>query len=457
LPFGTLEVQLDEASLIYSRHRLWDFYPLTDIEVTGFPTYYRWPGIGAPLAAKVVPSEKDADLIGPRIRVPVTAVLQPATPVKQLRAGNVHAALALYPGYGETEITVDGEAVPLESEPTASLGLGLSETKLWKLELSLFMGDSGLLNKKTQLVSTRPYRRGLIPVVMVHGTGSSAIRWADLYNEMDNDPRIHDRYQFWFFSYDSGNPIAYSASLLRQSLENAVAKLDPEGKDPALHRMIVMGHSQGGLLTRMLVVDSGDAFWRNLSSKPFDQVKMSDETRDLLQHALFVKPLPFVERVVFVATPHHGSYVAGSWFAHQGARLISMPLTITKTLTDFATINKDAMAISATRGSPTAVDNMTPGNPFVKTLSSLPIAPNVAVNSIIPVDGDPPYSGKNDGVVEYDSAHIEPVESEIVVRSTHSCQAKPETMEEVRRILLHHLDVGPKPVTGTGNGNGNGD
>src|SRR6185503_3481618 len=146
------------------------------------------------------------------------------------------------------------------------------------------------------------------------------------------------------------NPIAYSASLLRQSLENAVAQLDPEGKDPALRRMIVMGHSQGGLLTRMTVVDSGDAFWRNASSKPFDEVKMSPETHELLQHALFVKPLPFVERVVFVATPHHGSYVAGSWLAHQGARLVSMPLKITKTVTDFATLNKDALAISSTRG-----------------------------------------------------------------------------------------------------------
>ena len=54
------------------------------------------------------------------------------------------------------------------------------------------------------------------------------------------------------------------------------------------------------------------------------------------------------------------------------------------------------------------------------------------------------YSGKNDGVVEYDSSHIEPVESEVVVRSKHSCQSNPETMEEVRRILYHHLDVGPK-------------
>jgi pimeloyl-ACP methyl ester carboxylesterase len=292
-------------------------------------------------------------------------------------------------------------------------------------------------------VSTRPYRRGLIPVVFVHGTGSSAIRWAELYNEIDNDPRIHQHYQFWFFSYDSGNPIAYSASKLRSALESAVAKLDPEGKDPALQRMIVMGHSQGGLLTRMLVVDSGDAFWRNVSSKPFDEVKMSQETRDLLRAALFVHPLPFVERVVFVATPHHGSYVAGNWLAHQFARLISMPLSVTKAITDVATLDADARAIAKTRGSPTAVDNMTPGNPFIKTLSSLPISPRVAVNSIIPVDADPPYPGKNDGVVEYNSAHIEPVESEVVVHSPHSCQSNPATMAEVRRILLHHLEAGP--------------
>ena len=441
LPFGTLDVQVDDASLAWNSHQLWDFYPLTDIEVTGFPTYYRWAGLGAPLAAKVVPNPKDVDLLGPRIRVPVTAILRPKGLMQGLRDGTVHGRIDAYPGYGNTKIKIGDLEVPLEAEPTATLGLGLSETKLWKLELSNFLGDAGIITKRTQLVSTRPYERGLIPVVMVHGTGSSAIRWAELYNELDNDPRIHEHYQFWFFSYDSGNPIIYSSYLLRSALESAVAKLDPEGKDPALRRMVVMGHSQGGLLTKMTVVESGDAFWRNISSKPFAEVKMSAETRDLVQHAAFVHPLPFVTRVVFVATPHHGSYVAGNWLAHQFARLISMPLTLTKVVTDLATFDTEARALAKTRGAPTAVDNMTPGNTFVKTLATLPIAPDVAVNSIIPVDGDPPYSGKNDGVVEYDSAHIEPVESEVVVRSQHSCQSNPQTMEEVRRILLKHLDA----------------
>lgn len=439
LPFGTLDAALDPAKLVWSRHQLYDFFPLTDIEVTGFPTYYRWPGLGAPLAARVRPTEGDADLLAPRARVPLTAVLRPSDLTHGFRDGTVHAALEAYPGYGDTTIEVDGIEVPLEAEPTAALGLGLAETAIWKLELSIFLGGTSLVTKPARLVSTRPYRRGLIPVVMVHGTGSSAIRWAQLYNELDNDPRIHDHYQFWFFSYDSGNPIIYSSSLLREALEQTVAKLDPDGRDPALRRMIVMGHSQGGLLTKMTVVESGDAFWRNLSKEPLEQLKLSDETRDLLRRVMFVHPLPFVRRVVFVATPHHGSYIAGNWFAHQFARLINAPVTVTKVMADFATVDRKALAVENIRGVPTAVDNMTPGNPFVKTLATLPIAPDVVANSIIPVDADPPPQGKNDGVVQYDSAHIEGVESEFIVRSPHSCQANPHTMLEVRRILLKHL------------------
>jgi hypothetical protein len=42
-------------------------------------------------------------------------------------------------------------------------------------------------------------------------------------------------------------------------------------------------------------------------------------------------------------------------------------------------------------------------------------------------------------VVKYTSAHVAGVESELVVRSGHSCQGNPVTIEEVRRILRVHL------------------
>ena len=135
-------------------------------------------------------------------------------------------------------------------------------------------------------MATRPYRPGLIPVVFVHGTASSAARWAQLFNELDNDPRLFSRYQFWFFSYETGNAIPYSAMLLREALANAVAQLDPEGKDPALRQMVVIGHSQGGLLTKCMVVEPGNSFWANVSDHPLDELGLPAETADLLRRAL---------------------------------------------------------------------------------------------------------------------------------------------------------------------------
>ncbi|HLY38315.1 MAG TPA: alpha/beta hydrolase, partial [Candidatus Binatia bacterium] len=442
LPFGTVDVALDPAALTWSGHPLTSFFPLAELEVKGFPTYYRWPGLGAPLAAGIAPGEgKDQDILARRARVPVTVILRPTDVGRELRAGRVQATLELYPGYGEETITVGKRRVPLEAEPTAALALTLAETATWKLELTGFLRGAGVVEEKARLVSTRPYRPGLIPLVFVHGTQSSAARWAQLYNELDNDPRIHAHYQFWFFSYSSGNPIAYSAMLLRESLERVVKQLDPDGRDAALRRMVVMGHSQGGLLTKTTVVESGDAFWRNMSRKPLEELNISDASRDLLRRVVFVHPLPFVRRVIFVATPHHGSYVAGSWIAHQVAKLVHAPLDVSRVVTEAVTLNKDALALEGVRGAPTAVDNMTPGNRFVRTLVQLPIAPGVTAHSIIPVKGGAPPQGQNDGVVEYDSAHIDGVESELVVyHQTHSCQSNPHTIAEVRRILLEHLE-----------------
>jgi hypothetical protein len=146
-----------------------------------------------------------------------------------------------------------------------------------------------------------------------------------------------------------------------------------------------------------------------------------------------------VRRVVFVATPQHGSFFAGSRFAHLGARLITFPLDLTHLSADLLLRNQKTIAFARMAKIPTAVDNMTPGNPFIRSLASIPITPGVHAHSIIAVKGDGPYEDGNDGIVEYKSAHIDGVDSELVVRSAHSCQAHPNTLAEVRRILLLHL------------------
>jgi pimeloyl-ACP methyl ester carboxylesterase len=444
LPFGTLEVAFDPSKLRWSTHVLESFVPIAELEVHGLPTLHRWPGIGAPLAAHVKTDVggKAGDLLGQNVRVPVTALLRFSDLRRDIESGRLHATLEIHAGYGDQRVTIAGQDVPLEAEPSAALALTLSDAPIWSTELRGFLRGS-LLQDKTRLVALSPYYPGSIPVVFVHGTASSAARWAELYNELDNDPRLHGRYQFWFFSYETGNPIAYSAMRLRDSLTAAIALVDPAGKDPALHRMVLIGHSQGGLLVKAMAVDSGVDFWRNVSGKSLDEMKISDSTRELLRRAFIYTPLPFVRRVIFVSTPQHGSYVAGNWIAHQVARLVRVPLDVTRVVADVVQGDRAALVMRGAKDAlpriPSSVDNMTPGNPWVKTMAAKRIAPGVHAHSVIAITDGVISEHANDGVVAYASAHIEDVDSELVVQSGHSCQANPHTIAEVRRILLLHL------------------
>jgi len=315
LPFGQLSVDVDNARLRWAGRELYGFASMADLKVTGLEARYRRSGIGAPLAARTrvidsKPLEGEAKYLAPRARVPVTAVLLIDDARRQLGQGTLHASLETFSGWDDSMVKIDGRDVPLEVEPSATLAWSLADSPIWSWELKGFLtGD--LLAQRSQLVFISPYKRGKIPVVFVHGTASSAGRWADMLNDLLADPRIRERYEFWFFLYPTGNPIPFSAMVLRDALSDAVNQLDPQGTDAGLRDMVVIGHSQGGLLTKMTAIHSGSVMWDSFSSRPLDELKLSDETRELLRGALFVEPLPFVHRVVFISTPHRGSYVAG--------------------------------------------------------------------------------------------------------------------------------------------------
>jgi hypothetical protein len=273
-----------------------------------------------------------------------------------------------------------------------------------------------------------------MPLVLVHGTASSPARWAELVNELENDPRFWQNYEIWLFMYNTGNPIAYSALLLRDALTELVAELDPEGKDPGLKNMVVAGHSQGGLLTKMSVIDSRMKLWP--FSVPPDQLTVSDEFRDLLTRGLIIKPLPFVKEVIFIATPHRGSYQALGFLGDLASWLVNMPGRFAKLSLDILTLQKQGVILGPFSGIPTSITNMNPNNRFIKALSAIPIADGVVAHSIIPVHGDGPPEEGDDGVVKYTSAQIDGVASQKIVRSSHSTQGHPETIQEVKRILF---------------------
>src|SRR4026207_1541493 len=204
--------------------------------------------------------------------------------------------------------------------------------------------------------------------------------------------------------YNTGNPVAYSAMLLRDVLIKVVKELDPDDKNTGLKRIVIMGHSQGGLLTKMTVIDSGMHLWP--FSVPPEELDVAVETRELLVHGFLLKPLPFVRRVVFIATPHRGSYQALGILGSLGSWLVNLPGRFTKLSIDFLTLQRKGIFLGpASSRLPTSIDNMNPTNRFIVALSAIPIADGVVANSIVGVDGGGPPAGGGDGGGKYSSAH----------------------------------------------------
>ena len=443
LPFGQqVAVHLEPDALRWADRDLVQFVPAAELRVRGLRARYRRPGIGAPLAARAVETTpgKAQNFLGPDLRTPVTALLRIDDARRQLTEPILHGSLEVYSAFDRRSVDIDGREVRLEVEPTAALAWTLSESPKWRWERrGFFLGDLLRTELPTGITFSQPFRRGRIPVVFVHGTASSAGRWADMLNDLENDPRVRERFQFWFFHYATGSPIPYSAMLLRDALNEAVAQLDPEGTDPALHQMVVVGHSQGGLIAKMTAVDSGTRLWDSISRAPLDDLDVSSDTRQLLQRALFVHPLPFVRVVVFIATPHRGSSLTTGLFARVMARFVRLPANVLGATADLLEGNSDALLLDPRGPRFGSVYGMRPRSPLLETLAATPIAPGVAAHSIIPVTGAGAGENATDGVVTYRSAHLDGVESELVIPfSGHSVQGHPLATAEVRRILLEH-------------------
>jgi pimeloyl-ACP methyl ester carboxylesterase len=438
LPFGRVHVAVNPSGFEWHNRRIAALTPVQEVAIRGLANRYRHPGIGAPLAAATQPIVAENGMqVAPRMKLPMTAMLRLDAPRRQLAQRDLRATLDLYNTHDVATTTVAGKSVPLEADETVVLAYALASPEIWERELEAFFSGVFSESTPTQLASIDAYRPGRIPVVFVHGTASSAGRWGDMVNDLLDDPRIRDGYQFWFFTYDTGNPVLYSAALLREALRDAVRKLDPAGTDPALSEMVVIGHSQGGLLAKAMVVDTGDRVWEAIAYKPIDEVRLSPEGRDLLRRAVFIKPLPYVRRVVFIATPHRGSYLTEYPVTEFLGRFLTLPFRIVRTVVELERNAGDFKVNPRNLGSG-SLFGMTPNNPVLQTMAATPIAPGVHAHSIIAASGNGPVEDSNDGVVEYSSSRLAAVDSEYIVRSTHSTQSNPYTIEEVRRILLLH-------------------
>ena len=429
---------------------------VSDYEILGLKNHYHTYGLGVPLIGvrRSYPGEPPAAKYYPAdISFPVTALLRPAldaggSGARAAASMRNRGVLELYDPLSMGDVVVSNVRVPLESDFTTPLAYFLSNP-------AFDVPTAGLLRPERLLAAVngsrplmglymvQPYEPGKIPVLMVHGLWSSPITWMAMFNDLRSIPEIRDHYQFWFYLYPTAQPFWNSAAMLRRDLVEVRRMLDPEHREPALDEMVLIGHSMGGLLSRLQTVPSGEAYWGTVTDKPFDRVKASPEVQERLRECFFFEPNPSVRRVVTIGTPCRGSNFSNQTTRWLAKILISLPTMLIQSQEALFRDNKDLFSEKSLLRISNSIDALSPRSPIFPVFVSTPHPPWVTYHNIIGMIPREGLLGKltsGDGVVGYESAHMDDVVSELIVPADHSSvHAHPLAVLEVRRILLQHL------------------
>ena len=161
-----------------------------------------------------------------------------------------------------------------------------------------------------------------------------------------------------------------------------------------------------------------------------------------MQNVFFFKPLPFIKRVVFIATPHAGSDLADKGISRFFAGFIDLPDIVNDTA-GLLFANKDiefAFNPKEPRKIYNSIELLSPSSRFTVTTNKIPLNPDIPYHSIIGIRHDKEGPGGSDGIVPYESSHLDFTVSEKLVPSTHEAQKHPLAIDEVKRILKLHIE-----------------
>jgi len=393
--------------------------------------------------------EQPVDRFFPRVGIysAVTSLLLFDAPGPGAPAQHV-AHLCFYDALQVDAIDIRGVRVPLAADFTAPLGLQVSRGSLKNIGLAQTLAAEKWLDE-AGFYMTEPFDPHKIPLITVHGLLSSPITWLNLQNDLVGDPEIRQHYQIWHFFYPAGLPIAFSARLFRDKLQELYHFFDPHDQYPALHNSVIIAHSMGGLLAHTVISDSGDQLWHEFFQKAPDETTLSAEVKQELDHTLRFQRFPFIKRIIFVAVPHRGSALSESFAGEIGRMLITTPKTILQSLhlvlEQLGTAMAPDVKTYLIEEDPSSIRALSPNNPLIKALAQIAIDRHIPFHSIIGDRGLGNGAQGSDGVVPYTSAHLDGAESELIVPTGHSAHIHPLAVREVKRILKLHLHQSSVP------------
>jgi pimeloyl-ACP methyl ester carboxylesterase len=428
---------------------------VSDYEIAGGLTnLHHTYGLGVPLiAVRAKHEEEDAaeKFYPPGLSFPVTAFLRVAADSNPESNGVHHCVLELHDPLHATTLSVCDRLVPLETDLTTPLAFFLDNPAFKAQDIStdgLFNPGGATETKIKGMYMVEPYDPNKIPVVMVHGLWSSPTTWMEMFNDLRSFPEIRDRYQFWFYLYPTGQPFWVSAAQMRDDLADVRRKLDPGGQNGNLDQMVLVGHSMGGLVSKLQTLESGDDFWHILSDKPLSDLKAADQDREKLARLVYFHPNPAVKRIITIGTPHHGSDFANDYTRLFFRKFIHLPDMLTELTNKLVVANPGFFKNTAMLTTTTSIDSLAPNDPIFPVMVTAQKGPGVKYHNIVGrIDRSgfvKQWTEDGDGIVSYKSAHLDDVMSERPVTADHlAVHRHPLATLEVRRILLEHMNELP--------------
>ena len=310
--------------------------------------------------------------------------------------------LELHSPISHRSLTVAGRELPLSSNIPASIESAVRQLETQVNPWTAFFNPEIAVNHQG-LLFFQPYQPQKIPIVLVHGLLSNPAAWGAMINDLLNTPELMEKYQIWAYLYPTSEPFLETASEFRKDLQNTRAYLDPAGQDPALQNMILVGHSMGGLLSRLQVTWSGHFLWNEFSRVPFSQIRGNAELRQKLAEMYFFGPKPFVKRVVFMAVPHRGSILSSRVIGCLGRLLAGRLPALESMWIELRRLNPEVFPLCTPLRLPSSIDQLAPNSPAIRGLAKMPFAPWVHLHSIIGTGGHCRPCFPGDGVVSVQS------------------------------------------------------
>ncbi|MFA6290758.1 MAG: hypothetical protein WC637_03195 [Victivallales bacterium] len=436
----TISVKVDNEDLMDPSffNRVCSSY---DYEVEGFSNSYRSNGLGASIfgehARKDSPDEAN---YAKAFFLPMTAVLEFGDNPRE-KGEPRNADLRFYNAMRTGKMNLGGHPFRIDADYTVPLNVYLANNDPAQFNFAGLKNPASLISK-SNIYMLEPYDPGKIPVLLVHGLYSSPGTFLEMYNDLMGIPEIRERCQFWFFYYPTGLPVYESSYILRSKLKILRDRVDPKGDNPNFDNMMVICHSMGGLLSKTLIQDSADNFFNAVFKVPLDSPDFSPDEKKMVEDKLFFNHLPYVKRVVFIATPHRGSDIAIAWWARLLSKTISLPAEFVNSTSKLLLNRKGilrAMPPEYQDVIPTSVQALSPDSIGIQVSSKLPFWDGAKYHSIIGIRDAEKGPGSSDGIVPYSSSHLDGAVSEYLVHDSHTCTGNPYVIDEAKRIVLLHL------------------